>query len=240
MNFLLHHHLASTELGSGVAGVGAMLPDLWRMAHRRVRARRVEHIGGSDAHLDRVMRGVEHHLDADRWFHDTRPFRAGERRTAERLRLPTEGSAATRRLPLFAHVLWEMCLDGALVRRAGFADKRAELRRDLRAALSSPAVRTSATLHHFAHHPDTDPAERDRFDARIEHLALQIAHGEWIEGYQDPDGLALRLAGVRSRLGFPPPTDAERRSWARAIEPLVSEAKSALEELLDERRTTDA
>lgn len=238
MNFLLHHHLASAELGSGVEGVGAMLPDIWRMADRRVRARRIEHVETANAQLDGLMRGVDHHLDADRWFHETRPFRDGERRTAELLRMPPSEGASSRRLPLFAHVLWEMCLDGALLRRQGFAGKRAELRRDITEALSTPALRTSATLHHFAHRP---VADRVPFDLRVERLALQIADGEWIEGYQDAEGLALRLAGVRSRLGFSPPSDAERQAWARAIEPLIVDADGALEELLEERRCgTDA
>src|SRR5262245_14457660 len=38
VNFVLHHHLAARDLGSPAAGAGAMLPDLWRMADRRVRA----------------------------------------------------------------------------------------------------------------------------------------------------------------------------------------------------------
>ena len=31
MNFLLHRHLATEALASSGAGVGAMLPDLWRL-----------------------------------------------------------------------------------------------------------------------------------------------------------------------------------------------------------------
>src|SRR3954468_14876389 len=49
VNFLLHHHLAARDLGSPEAAVGAMLPDLWRMADRRVRAiRRLAAPGGAE------------------------------------------------------------------------------------------------------------------------------------------------------------------------------------------------
>ena len=47
MNFLLHRHLAARALASSEAGHGAMLPDLWRMADRRVRADRRTHVGGA-------------------------------------------------------------------------------------------------------------------------------------------------------------------------------------------------
>src|SRR5687768_1786649 len=64
MNFLLHRRLALDELGSRPAAVGAMLPDLWRMADRRVRAR--EEVSFSEASLSELERGVAHHLEADR------------------------------------------------------------------------------------------------------------------------------------------------------------------------------
>lgn len=233
MNFVLHHHFASRELGSGLGGVGAMLPDLWRMAHRRVVARPLPPRAGAGTSLDAILVGVAHHLDVDRWFHRTEVFLRGERRAAEQLR--RVGSERSRRLPLFAHVLWEMCLDGALIRREGFASKRAELARDIAEALSTAAFVEAASLHHFDHRDDVAPDQRAQFDARVERLARQVAAGDWIEGYQDAEGLCFRLAGVRSRLGFAPPDDAERRTWRDALSPLVDEAETSIAELMADR-----
>src|SRR5262245_340267 len=117
MNFLLHHHTARAELGSAAGGVGAMLPDLWRMADRRVRpTASVTQTAGpcdSDDAFEEIQRGIEHHVAVDRWFHRAEVFRDGERMTRERF---LAASARAPRIGLFAHVGWEMCLDGALVR----------------------------------------------------------------------------------------------------------------------------
>ena len=46
-----------------------MLPDLWRMADRRVRAtRRTPPITPASPELEAVLSGIDHHLDIDRWF----------------------------------------------------------------------------------------------------------------------------------------------------------------------------
>src|SRR5512132_2779549 len=114
VNFLLHHHLALRDLGAPDAAVGAMLPDLWRMADRRVRPA-VGELPPSDSNneasaLPRVLAGIAHHVAADRWFHRDPVFLDGEQLTAARLR---SVAADAPRIGLFAHVLWELCLDGA-------------------------------------------------------------------------------------------------------------------------------
>src|SRR5205085_1200656 len=126
MNFLLHRHLAARDLGSPSAAHGAMLPDLWRIVDRRVRATEAEprrdaiagvRAGGGDR-LAEVMAGIAHHLEADRWFHASAVFSVGERATAARFR---EAGFFAPRMGLLGHVAWELLLDGALVRRLGVA-----------------------------------------------------------------------------------------------------------------------
>lgn len=128
MNFLMHRHLAFVAHGTDLAGAGAMLPDLWRMADRRVRTAPKdaawELAGEADEATREVMRGIDHHLDADDWFHDASVFREGERATAAALR---GAQVAAKKLVLFAHPLWEMCLDGALVRRLGEGEELGRL-----------------------------------------------------------------------------------------------------------------
>src|SRR5687767_14972224 len=116
MNFLLHRHFAELELGSPAAGIGSMLPDLWRMADRRVRPRGPIDLPPESELVTNVFAGIEHHIRIDLWFHDTPEHTEGERLCAGVLRASSPASA---RAGLFAHVTWEMALDGALVTSAG-------------------------------------------------------------------------------------------------------------------------
>ena len=126
MNFLLHRHLAERDLGSPAAGIGAMLPDLWRMADRRVRPSRGVAAEAQDpTELADVLAGIEHHLRVDRWFHTAEAFVEGERQMAAQFR---QAGVDAPKFGMFAHVAWEMWLDGALVRRAGLSDVLAGLR----------------------------------------------------------------------------------------------------------------
>lgn len=221
MNFLLHRHLAERDLGSPVAGVGAMLPDLWRMADRRVRPRSGVGAAGE------VLAGVDHHLEADRWFHRHRVFRDGRRATADRFR------AARLRAPkmlLLAHAAWELCLDGALVRRRGLDDTLAALRAGL-ADAGPAALRDAADRHHFDHHRRS-PVARADFDRRLRHLLAELADGGWIAGYRHGAGLAARLGGVRRRLRLPPMDAADNRRLAGACDELLAVAEERLGELL--------
>ena len=114
LNFLLHRLLAKRQMGDVLGGVGAMLPDFWRMAHRRMRPRRLE--WGSDASPAalRLLAGVRHHVESDRWFHARLGFAREEAETVAALR----GAApALNKIGMFGHPAWEMCLDGALLLR---------------------------------------------------------------------------------------------------------------------------
>jgi len=226
MNFLLHRHFAVGELGSRAAGWGAMLPDLWRMADRRMRVRHAS-LDGEGSEGD-MLRGVRHHLDADAWFHATEVFVAGERATAVALRAADLG---IRKIGMFAHVGWEMCLDGALVGRVGAASLLTELGED-RVLHERDAEQIA--LRCGAEHKLGEA--REAFSTRLARIGEQLARGPWIEGYQHGEGLALRLSGVMMRLGLVPPDDGQRAGLAAVMGERAAAAHEALDRLMDARR----
>jgi hypothetical protein len=220
VNFVLHHHLAARDLGSPAAGAGAMLPDLWRMADRRVRA-----IAGEEG--DVVLAGIAHHLVFDRWFHADPVFTEGERAAAEALR----GAAiAAPRTVLFAHVLWELCLDGALLRLVGFDDVMGSVRAGIDHVRDGAGAR-AVERHHFGR-CERSAEERASFDGRMARIFDEIARGPWIEGYQDGVGIAERIQGVRVRLGLAPMDAADRARLAEVAERLLDRAPTAVTRIL--------
>ncbi|MDI1435709.1 hypothetical protein [Polyangium sorediatum] len=227
MNFLLHRHLAEAHTGSRAVGAGAMLPDLWRMADRRVRPRHAveaeEPLGGR---LAEVLVGIRHHVAADHWFHENRVFVEGEKLVATRMR---EAALGAKRMGLLAHVIWEMCLDGALLRRAGFEATRAALAEGFSAVEGD--LGPAATMHHFSALERT-AEERATFDARMKRLCAEVERGPWIEGYQYGEGIALRVSGVRARLGLPPLDAADHARLGQALDGVAREADAILEEIL--------
>lgn len=226
MNFLLHRHLAARDLGS-IAGTGAMLPDLWRMADRRVRPSPAPVGSAVGSELAALLAGIEHHLRADRWFHTAPIFLEGERLTSDRLR--ASGLAAPK-LGLFAHVAWELCLDGALLRREGFAAILAALRDGFQ-VISSASAGAAASLHHFDRVPRTT-AERAAFEAGMRRLFAEIARGPWVEGYQRGEGIARRIDGMRLRLGLGRFEPIERARLGDVFETLAPAADAAIATLL--------
>ena len=225
MNFLLHRHLAARDLGS-IAGTGAMLPDLWRMADRRVRPAPGPVGSTSGAELAALLAGIDHHLRADRWFHAAPIFLEGERLTSDRLR--ASGLDAPK-LGLFAHIAWELCLDGALLRREGLAPILVALRDGFQ--VISKAARDAASLHHFDRVPRTT-AERAAFEAGMRRLLTEIARGPWVEGYQFGAGIAQRIEGMRLRLGLGRFDAVERARLGDVFETLAPDADAAIAALL--------
>jgi hypothetical protein len=246
MNFLLHRHLADTELGSPVAGIGAMLPDLWRMADRRVRARHPQRTPPDDSAaqtnaaavsrsadaqpLDDVLAGIDHHLTVDRWFHRADVFVVGERRIIDRLH---SSRIDAPHIGLFAHVMWEMCLDGALVRRVGCDAVLNALSAGLEKGAS--AADDASRLHHF------DRIERGRHDRsafreRMDRMWRELTKGTWIAGYQDGRGLTLRVAGVRAAFGLPRLSGPEEHVLSALFDGLQPDADLAVDELLGSSR----
>ena len=224
MNFLLHRYLAVRDLGDPLAGIGAMLPDLWRMADRRVRAMRLEvPVTPASPELEAVLKGIDHHLDIDRWFHGAEVFATGERLAVERIRA---SGLETPKLALFGHIAWELCLDGALIRRDGLLRTLQALGEGF-AAAEQGAARSAAALHHFDRH-GRPAADRDAFDDGMRQLFAEISRGPWIAGYQDGAGIAQRIDGVRRRLGFARLTTDERARFGAALETLTPDADAGL------------
>lgn len=210
-----------------------MLPDLWRMADRKVRPahQRVEPESGADRRLSEALAGIDHHLTADRWFHAAPVFLEGERRAAVALR---EARITAPRIGLFAHILWELCLDGELVRREGLDSLLATLRGGF-AALSEGSAARAVELHHFGR-IDRGAAAREMFDRRMARIFVELERGPWIEGYQRGQGIAFRIEGVRAHLGLPPFTAEDHGRLSGVADLLLEQAREAVDAILATRR----
>jgi hypothetical protein len=229
VNFLLHRYLAARDLASPAAGIGAMLPDLWRMADRRVRPAPVAIARPSAAtdELVSLLAGIEHHVQADGWFHAAPVFIDGERLTLDRIRA---SRLAAPKLALFAHIAWELCLDGALLRREGLDTTLRLLHAGIDAVRGAPAA-DAASLHHFDRVERTT-AERTAFDAGMHRLLTEIPRGRWIAGYQDGAGVSERIEGMRVHFGFSRFSIADRERLGRVLEDLAAHADASLGELI--------
>ena len=221
MNFLCHHHLASRDVGRPEAAVGAMLPDVWRMAERLARTRELV-VARPMGAVGSVTDGIAHHLAVDAWFHGAAVFTSGEIAAREALRR----ARGARKLGLFAHVAWELCLDGALLRRVGTEAVLDAVR------ASVAAVRPDA--HHRAAdlHTRPDAFDRARFEVRVDRILDAIALGPWVKGYATASGVVERLEGVRARMGFEPMSVEDREAVASGLETLEGAADDGLEAIL--------
>jgi hypothetical protein len=203
-----------------------MLPDLWRMADRSVRAARGE-VASDLARVADVLAGVTHHERADRVFHSCSAFEDGERRLGEAL-LAIDAP----RLALFAHIAWEICLDGALVRRDGqplLADIRAATLEAARRDDDVSALDLAARAHHAARKTQPLP---ERFTPRMDRLLAEVAKGDWIAGYARGPFVADRIQGIRSGFDFPPLTRAQHAALGALFDETIGGAGEALDEVL--------
>lgn len=225
MNFVLHFELARGEDASGDAqvGLGATLPDLYRMVSRRMRARPSAHLeDGVGGELDGLQRGIDHHLEADRWFHRTEVFVEGERALARDF-----ATIGAHRLPLFAHAAWEMCLDGAWLRRA---DGEASLD-----ALGRAIGAERARVHELALAHGAPTEAEHAFTARLERLLDAVASGALPRGYAHAPGLAQRVVGMRAAFGLGLLTEVQQRGLESALAHALERADAGLPRLLEAR-----
>ncbi len=223
MNFLLHHHLAARDLAQADAAAGSMLPDVWRMADRRARLRDAE--VAPEADLKSVSDGLAHHLAVDAWFHGDPVFLQGE--IAARTVLRRASSAP--KLSLFAHIAWELCLDGALLRRVGLE----RLTRDVRVSID--ALRPDVHHRVAATRVRLPAADRAAFEPRVDRILDAIAAGSWVAGYATGSGVAERLEGLRTRLGFAATSADDRNAIASGLETLARDADASLDVITDGR-----
>lgn len=226
MNFLLHHRLARRDLPSPAAAIGAMLPDLWRMIDKRIRPA-TSPIAADDPKVTAVLAGIAHHTRADAAFHDCEAFTAGERALAREL-----AAIDAPKITLFAHIAWELCLDGALVRRDGDALARA-LREGVADATSNeggePATDVACRLHCEARARE---APADGFAARVRRFLDEIARGAWIAGYARGAVIAERVAGIRGRLGLGALATSDQERLGAILESALARADAPLEAIL--------
>lgn len=242
MNFLLHRHLALRDFRDGgaetsgpveVASLGSMLPDLWSLADRSVRARAAVDRPSTavDPRVDALLDGIDHHLRADAWFHRHPVFREGEAELASDFRDAEVGAA---KMGLLGHIGWELCLDGALLRRQGLDVVLEGLARGVEAAgggKGGPLVRAVE-----AHHPDFrhDHAARHAFVERVESLLASLLAGGWIGSYARGRGIVDRLSGVRRHVGLSPIGTADAECLAEILDRALDRADARLDALLDD------
>ncbi len=203
-----------------------MLPDLWRMADRRVRPGRAEVSRAVGSPLVELLLGIEHHLAVDRWFHADAVFVDGEREANVCLRA---AGMRARHPGLFAHVLWELCLDGELVRRLGRDVVVASVRAGVLGA--GDGVTEAADLHYFSRVPrgaDTQLA----FARRLAQISGALAAGPWIDGYQTGDGIASRIQPLRARVGLESMDVEDERRLAGVAGALLERARDGVDRIL--------
>jgi hypothetical protein len=218
LNFLLHAHLASLPEPCAEASVGATLPDLWRVAHRRARPPLQSTLPVSPG----IQRGLAHHAEADRWFHDHEALASGE---ALLLSLFQREQLTAPRLRLLAHPLWELCLDGALVRSRGASTWRRWLHDTWR---ESAQAREQA---HLAIAARLGP-EGTLFAQRITRVERELLDGPWLDAYTHGEGLAWCLDAMRARSGLPRVPVDELQRLALALEETRPVADQSLRTLL--------
>jgi hypothetical protein len=222
MNFTLHFRLARRDLGAPAAAVGAMLPDLWRMAHRHVRPVTRAVYEGSSLRVSEVMAGVA--------FHASASFHEGERAMTRAL-----AAIEAPRLSLFGHIAWELCLDGALVRREGAAlgpEVGEGVACALELAAGESAADAAARIHHEARKGEPLPVG---FEARVGQMLAELGRGRWIEGYARSDVVAERLDAIRARLGFESLDAEKREALVAVLDEAIGRASGEIGALLEMR-----
>jgi hypothetical protein len=225
----LHHHFAARELSAApradLVAIGAMLPDLFRMARPRRHPHPAESLSAalSDEHRA-LVRGCEHHMMIDKWFHASEAFVRGERELRHAFLIPESP-----KLVLFAHAAWEMCLDGAWLRQAT-TEERAPVRE---AAKAAPFV--GAVAEHEGVTTGLDAASLASFDSRMKRILAAFADETIYLDYLDANGIARRLAGIRTAFGLGVPASETLEAWTRALEPFIDRADGALTDLVKAR-----
>jgi hypothetical protein len=204
-----------------------MLPDLWRMAHRHVRPAHGAVVPRNWLRLEEVMAGIAHHGRADAAFHASASFQSGEKWITREL-----ATVGAPRLSLFGHIAWELCLDGALVRREGRAllDKvRDAVGSACEKSQGESAVDAAARIHHAARKGEPLPSE---LNARVGRMLVEVGRGGWIEGYAQGAVVADRLGGIRARLGFAPVEEEPRRRLIAILDEGIARAEGEITALL--------
>jgi hypothetical protein len=139
------------------------------------------------------------------------------------------------RLSLFGHIAWELCLDGALVRREGEAltDGIRDAVLDASSADAGPSViERAARAHHTARKGDATAQLPDGFAARMDRMVREVGRSPWIAGYARGAIVAERIEGIRTRLGLAPAEPAQRATLGALLDGAIDGAGAAVDEVL--------
>lgn len=195
-----------------------MLPDLWRLAHRRAHVHRLP----LEPALPALREGLAHHTLTDRWFHEADALHQGEQALLDAF---AREQITAPKLRLFAHPLWEICLDGALVRTLGVTPCRQWLGLIFAEASSPRAMAQRAMASVLG--PDGDA-----FLGRMEKIDKDLTHGPWLEAYTRGDGVAWCLDAMRLRSGLTRIDGDALGRLGRCIDALAPLADRSVEEIL--------
>ncbi|MDA8016585.1 MAG: hypothetical protein MPN21_03970 [Thermoanaerobaculia bacterium] len=192
------------------------------MTHRRVRPRpEVGPGAGASLVVSALLEGVRHHLRADDVFHRHPVFVNGERMLVRRFR---DAAIRAEKMGLFAHIGWELCLDGALLRQVGVDRTLRKIRQAIDA--SGAELRVAAEEH-------ASPLPAG-FHQRLDGILEQVSSSDWVPGYANGPGVAGRLDGVRRRVGLPAMTVEDLERLGRIFDSTLADATPALGQLLDD------
>ncbi len=185
MNFLAHSFVLPSD-STDLTRVGSALPDLWPLVSPRPLPALVLRAldARSDPRCADLRLGIAHHMQADSVFHSHPDFEGRVDWLARQLRTrwPELQHAST-----YAHVLVEMLLDRWLMER------------DLRPLETYYQSFSPQNLAFAAEHAVSEPSVAPALLAVLE----RFANLQFLRGYFDAEGLALRFLGVSRRLPWP-------------------------------------
>ncbi len=199
------------------------------MAHRHVRPALGPVAPTTSPRVTEVLAGIAHHTRADAAFHASEVFQAEERTMTRAL-----AGLGVPKLALFGHIAWELCLDGALVRREGPAlssQVREGIARARELAVGEEAVAVAARMHHTARTRGSAELPAG-FEDRVGRMLDALCDGDWLAGYANGAIEAERLGGIRARLGLAALAPEAHEALTRVLGDAIDRAGASLEPLL--------
>ncbi|MCC9599851.1 hypothetical protein LOC67_04690 [Stieleria sp. JC731] len=210
MNFLSH---AIPYLDEPLVAIATAVPDWLSVINRKIRAREKlasAAMGSNDASIRLIAQGILHHIEDDRWFHQTAAFAELNLQLAVQLRDQLPGDRGFR--PMFVgHILIEIFLDAFWIRDdSEVADRYYATIEQASAELIQNCV------NEITGHPT------DRMVSTIQ----RYCEARFLYDYLDEDRLLMRLNQVMRRVRLV--------ELPQSILPWLHDAR----ELVESRRTS--
>lgn len=216
-------HFASAQIGSDAFRLGAVLPDLMGLHHRKARAWRLNETQGSapqNSVTRDILAGVAFHYAVDQHFHRAGLFSQSASRLIEVLKKASAAPGLKRFFP--AHILSELFFDHLLIQ----ADPT--LTGSLKKALGSEAGSSLAQV--AAWHP---VVERARFE---EFLDI-IRTGGFMDDYEQIDGILRRMNRILRRFRQRPFEAAEEEALQGYFARWTGQTRAPLHSFMKEMET---